>query len=807
MSFSLSALRYAFRSLLRTPGFSLAVMLTLGLGLGLNATVLSAVYDILLRPLDLPQPERLYAIGQNMEKRGRGQQEATSRRVFTEWRARNRSFAGVAFYMDHNADLSDADPPENVAAGRVSHEFFSVLGVHPARGRVFLKEEETKGRDTVAVLSHGLWQRRFGGDPLILGKTIMANGSPLTVVGILPPGFRSPVLPGAELWVPMALDPPAKDMGYSYARVFGRLKPGISTEEAQADMDRVAASMAADFPERLHDIGATLTSLRDAIAGRARMPLLLLLGTASLVLLIACVNVGNLFLTRVAARQGELALRMAVGAGRGRVVWLFVLEGMLLTLGGAAVGLLLSSLGLAFLRGLAPPQWPRLDSVRVESAAFAGIAALSLAASLIAGLLPAAWSWRRRPFEPLREGSGATAGRSALRWRNALVVAEIAASIILLIGAGSLLRTLLALSRVDPGLRIEKTVQGNLLLPPSRYPGDHDVADFLAQLEERLEQQPDIAAAGMISSTPLAEDAFETKLVLEGRSASDADPPTARFRVASPGFFRSVGLRLVAGRFFIASDTAASSPVVLVNERFVRRYLDGASPLGRRLRIPESEGPEAPWRAIVGIGGDFHGQALDHPPEPELFIPMAQQPLRVLTVVARARSSPRAALKALQDVANELRPRQIVSHRETLEDVLGRSLSPRRFVAGLTATFAAIALLLAAIGIYGVVALAVSQRRREIAVRLALGASPSSVAGMILRGNGVLLASGVLIGLAGSFAVRKALAAFLFGVQPMDGLTVAAAIVFLSIVVFSATLPVALRAGRMDAARILKGEG
>ncbi len=799
-------LRYTVRSLCKTPGFSLAVTLTLGLGLGLNAAVISAAYCVLFRPLSIPQPDHVFAIGQNMEKRGRGRQEATSRRVFTEWRARNRSFAEMAFYLGHEADLSDADPPENVAGARVSHEFLTVLGIAPAHGRGFLKEEETKGKDAVVILSHGLWQRRFGGNPSILGKTILANGSPLTVVGILPPGARSPVLPEAEFWVPMVLDPPAKDMGYSYARAFGRLKPGISPTEAQADMDRVAASLAADFPDRLHDVGVTLVPLRDAIAGRARMPLLLLLGAAALVLLIACVNVGNLLLTRVATRRGELALRMAMGAGRGGIARLFVLEATLLALGGAAVGLVLGSFGLALLRGLAPPQTPRLESIHLEGAVLAGVAAVSLVAVLLAGLLPAVRS-SRRPFEPLRAEGGATSDRATLRLRSALVVAEIAASLVLLVGTGSLLRTLLALNGVDPGLRVEKTVQGNLLLPFNRYPEDHDVADFLAQLEEHLQQRPEIAAAGMISSQPLAEDAFESKLILEGRSTTDADSPTARFRVASPGFFPSVGLRLAAGRFFLPSDTASAPPVVLVNERFARRYLASENPLGRQLRIPESEGQDARWRTIIGIVGDFHGQALDQPPVPELFIPIAQQPLRELTVVARARGSASAALQALQDVANELRPRQIVSHRETLEEILGRKLSPRRFVAGLTATFAAIALSLAAIGIYGVVALAVARRRREIAVRLALGAPPSSVVGMILRWSGILLVSGVLIGLCGSFAVRKALAAFLFGTQPMDGLTLAGAILFLTTVVLSATLPGALRAGRTDSARILKGDG
>jgi len=798
-------LRFAFRSLWKAPAFSLAAILTLGLGIGVNTAILSAAYGVLLRPLDLPQPERLYSVGQNMVARGGDRHEETGRTLFTDWRARNRGFARMAFLMDHMVDLTDVGPPENVAASRVSHEFFAVLGVRPALGRDFLKEEETKGGEGVAIISDGLWRRRFGGDRSILGKQIMANGSPLTIVGILPAGFRPPVLPRSEIWVPMVLAPPGNDRGYSYASVIGRLKPGLSPAAAQSDMDRVAAALAAEYPDRLRNIGVSLLPLRDRIAGSTRTPLLLLLGAALLVLLIACVNVGNLVLIRTIARRPELALRLALGAGRGRLVRLFVAEGVLITLGAAAVGLVLGTLCLTLLRGLAPPQTPRLDSIRLEGAACALCAAAALVISLLAGLLPAAWTWRRRPFAALRESAAGT-GRRAPRLSGGLVVAEIGASIVLLMGAGVLLHAMTALTRIDPGFRTEGTVVGTLLLPFSSYPEDHDVAAFLARLEERLGQWPGIAAAGLISNLPLAGEAFETKLQIEGQSTAEADLPTARFRVASPGFFRSVGLLMVAGRSFQASDVTGAPPVALVSQRFVRRYLAGENPVGKRIRIPESEGPAAPWRTVVGVVGDFRGYSVARPPEPEIFIPMSQVPLRELTIVARSEGPSSAALKALQDVANEVHRGQVVSHRRTMAEILSLSFAPRRFVTVLTGIFAALSLALAAVGIYGVAALAVARRRKEIAVRLALGAPPAAILRMILRWSGTLVVCGVLLGAAGWLALSRIVAGFLYGVEPLDGPTVFAAVLGLAAVAFSATLPAALRAGRTDAAEALKSE-
>jgi putative ABC transport system permease protein len=802
----LTDLRHAYRSLRRAPVFTLAAVLTLGLGIGLNAAVFSAVYGIVLRPLDLPHPERLVTLWQNNEARGGKRQELTGWALAAAWRARNRCFSAVAGVSSFSADLAGGDPPQNVEGTRASRDFFPMLGVKPALGRAFIAEDEVKGKDAVVVLAYGLWKRAFGGDRSLVGKAILINGLPRTVVGILPKGFRSAIRPQAEFWVPMWFQPQPEDWGSSYIGAVGRLKPGVSIRAAQAEMDRVAAALAADDPARLRGIGVTLEPLLDTIVGASRKPLLLLLGAVSLLLLIACFNVANLFLSRAVARQHELALRLALGAQRGRLARLFVGESLWLAAGAAACGLGLGYVYLALLRGLAPPQTPRLDSVRLDGTVVAVTFAVALATGLAAGLLPAVWVSRRRPFEVLRAATGASASRPALRLRGALVTAEIAASIMLVLGAGILLRSLAALGRVDPGFRTEKMVLGHLTVMPRHPPDRHDVVDFANRLEERLHERPEIAAVGVIDAQPLAERGFRMGFALDGQGVAAEQRQGADFRLISPGYCRAFGLPLAAGRFFAASDSAAAPPVALVNERFVRLFLGGRAPLGHRLRSEESEGDQAPWRRIVGVVGDMRGQTLDRSPDPEIYIPFAQEPAIYLTIVARAAGSTAAALAALRESANEIRPGQIVARPETMAAVLDRGLSPRRFTAALIASFAAVALLLAAVGIYGVTALAVSQRQSELAVRMALGAEPSAIVAMVLRWGGLLVAGGVTIGIAGSLATRRAVSGLLYGVGPMDGVAVAAAVVFLAVVALSATLLPALRASRMDAARVLRSE-
>jgi len=792
-------LRQAMRSLRRAPGYTLAAALTLALGIGLNAAVLSAVYGVLLRPLDVPDAGRLYSIWQDMGARGGDRQDYTSRPVFADWRARNRSFSGMALFIHGTLDLNTLGM--SVPSARVSHDFFQVLGVKPALGRAFLPHDETKN-NPLAILADPLW-RRLGADRAIVGKQIKVSDISFTVVGVLPPGFHAPLTGDAELFNVMDFSPPLGDRSYNYANVIGRLRPGVSPAAAQADMDRVATSIAADYPKEMHGIGARIEPLLDSVVGKARKALLLLLSAVSLVLLVACLNVANLTLSRAAARRTELAVRLALGAGPGRIVRLFVAESVLLAAGATALGLFLGDVYLAVLRRLAPPQTPRLDAVHLDGAVVLGIFGLSLAGGLLAGLLPALWTWRRRSYEPFRD-AGATAGRFALRSRGVLVATEVAASIVLLVGAGLLVRTLAALDRVDPGFRTDRMVLGSLLVIPQPLTDRQQVARFVTRLEDRLRQRPEIAAVGAIAPQPLAGGWFEMGFSLEGQPDAAEQRQSAMFRLVTPGYFSAFGVPLEAGRYFGAADGAKAPPVVIVNRSFARRYLAGRPPVGRRIRSVEDEGPEAPRRLIVGVVGDVRGATLDRLPEPEIYVPFAQDPGSPVTIVARARGSEAAALAALQAVARELRPGQVMQRPETMEQVLRRGLSPRRFSAGLIDSFAAVVLLLAAVGIYGVTALAVAQRRRELAVRMALGARPASIAALILRWIAALTLTGVAAGLASSLATGRLLAGFLYEARPMDELSIAVAVVILLAVALAACLLPVVRAARMNPAPILK---
>jgi putative ABC transport system permease protein len=522
------------------------------------------------------------------------------------------------------------------------------------------------------------------------------------------------------------------------------------------------------------------------------------------VLLIAGLNVGNLALSRAAVRRPELAVRLSLGARPWRIGRLLVAECLVLAAAAAILGLVLGRVYLALLRGLAPPQTPRLDSIRLDGAVVAATFAIALAAGLLAGLLPAAWSLRR-PFALLREATGATPGRRSPSSRGVLVVVQIAASALLLSGAGILLRTLVALARVDPGFRTEKLVVGRLTVRPAHPPAVADVTEFMARLEARLRERPEIAAVGEMVPQPLADRQFDMGFTLEGQSPAVEDRQSAVWRWASPGTFQAFGVQLAEGRLFGAADDARAPLVALVNERFVARFLGGRNALGRRLRSVIHDGPEAPWRRIVGVLRDLRGK-LDQPPEPEIYLPLFQDQGPEATIVARASGSPAAALEAMQAVASELRPGQVVARRETLEAALDRGLSPRRFAAGVVGTFAAAALLLAVVGIYGVTALAVSRRQRELAVRLALGARPAAIAGLLLRWMGAQVALGVALGLGGVVAARRALTGLLYGVRPTDAPTLAFVVLLLAVVALAASLRPALRAARMDPSPVLKRE-
>lgn len=802
----ISSMQRALRSLRRSPAYTLTILLTLGLGLGLNVAIFGIAYGILLRPLDLPQPDRLVTVGQDMTARGGGVYATTSRGVFSELRERSDSFERLATYIPYPADLTDVEPPENVQAAVVSHEMFPLLGVEPDLGRNFLPGEEVEGEHFVAVLSHGIWQRRFGGDPGLLGRTITVNDAPYTVVGILPEGFRAPLIPETEIWSPLPLKPVPADHGHSYVRVLGRLAPGVEPQAAASELDRLAAALAAEYPDALADVGLSMRSLHESIVGKRSRWLWLLVGAAGLVLLAICGNIASLTLTRETARRRDTAVELALGAARKHLVRRIVAEALLLGTAAVMLGVGVGRLVLELLRAVAPAGTPRLEAVRLDLPVALYAIGAALACALLIGLIPALTIRRRQPAGSLGISATTSGDRTTQRLRGVLIVAEVAVGVVLLLGGGLLMRTLDRLGEVDPGFAAQGLVLGQVTLSPNRYPEPADMAAFLAEVERGLAGRPEVAAVGSATSVPLARGGSNASVEIEGLPARSETPDQVARRGVSPGFFEALEIPVTAGRAVAATDTLGSQPVAVVNQRFAERFLVGREPLGLRIRIGVEDEPDAPWRTIVGVVGDVRGDRLDEAPAAEAYVPIGQWPPRIATLVARPAGSPSAALDALRETPSQVRSGQIVSHVTTMEEVLARELSTRRFLGRLIGAFALLTLVLIAVGVYGVVALAVAERRTEIAIRQALGASRAEVVGRLLRWSVLLVAAGLVAGLALAVPAGDLLAGYLYGVEPMDAATVAGVCLLLLLVGFLATLRPALRGAGADPARTLRSE-
>jgi len=799
----LTQVRGAVRSLRRSPGFSLVAVLTLGLGIGLNVAIFSVVYGVLLRPLDLPEAGRLFTVWQSGDGGGEPERNLTSRGLFNDWRERNHSFAEIAAFIPFQVDATGAQLPENLEAAAVSQGYFSVFAVRPALGRGFLKSEETEGQHFVAVLSYGLWQRRTAGDPAILGKTIRLNDADYTVVGVMPASFRDPLNPDAEVWSPLPLVPSPEDRGHSYVHAVGRLAPGVSAVAARQDMNAVTAGLREEYPEALAGVGVELVPLRDTIVGPSRRLLLLLLGAVMVVLLATCANVGSLMMTRVSNRRQELALRSALGAGPGRLSGQIVAEGFVLGVASALVGLLLGFGGVALLRRLAPPQVPRVEAIYLDGPVFAYTLSVALAAGLVAAFLPAVRTWRRQPAQVLREAAGLGGSRADRRFRSGLIIGEIALGLVLLMGAGLLLETMANLSAVDPGFAVDGVVLGRISLSPSRFADEASMSAFLGRVEERLNSRPELEVAGTVSTPPPTSGQSPRSFELEG-SSSRSSPPSALVRGVSPHFFAALDVPLVAGRRIAARDSRSASEVAMVNQAFVDRYFAGRSPLGRRLRMADDEEAGPRWRTIVGVAGNIRGLGIDQAPEPEVYLPTLQWPSRSMSVVARVDGSAESAFEAVRRAVAEAEPGQVVAGLTTMDERISRTLALRQFLAVLITGFAFVALVLIAIGTYGVISLAVDQRRRELAVRLAVGARRASVLGMVLLWSAVLTVTGVIVGLALAAAAGRTVSGFLFGVEPFDLTTATSMVLLLATVAFAASLVPALRAARTDPLEALK---
>jgi len=796
MEILLQDLRYGIRMLLAKPSFTVIVVLALAIGIGANTAIFSVVNAILLRPLPYKNAERISMIWMDNPKLGVAQ-DWHSYPNYVDYKQQNDSYEDMAAFNDRSFNLTGTGDPVRVVGVWATASLFSVLGVDPALGNTFTEAEEEPGKDRVVVLSHGLWQRRFGGDPGIVGQSINMNGVDRTVLGVMPASFTFPEKQ-TDLWIPLAINPQRKQARNSISfKAVGRLKPGVSIEQARADMGAIAKRLDDQYFQSGY--GSNLVPLHDQETGTVRTALLVLLGAVAFVLLIACANVANLLLSRAALREREVAIRVALGAGRSRIIRQVLTESALLSLAGGAAGLLLALWGLKVLIALSPANIPRLDQTGIDGKVLAFTIAVSLITGLIFGIAPALQSSRSDPNESLKEGArGSTGGVGGRRVRNLLVVAEIALSLILLIGAGLLIKSFVRLQQFEFGFNPDNLLTMRVQLPGSKYREGKQVVDFYQRLLERMEAVPGVQSVGAISTVFITDTPNSTNFSIEGRPVPvGAEQIEVPLDSISPSYFRVMGIPLLRGREFDNRDVEGSTPVVIINDTFAQRFFPGEDPIGKRFCYG-SPNRGNPWITIVGVVGDMRRTGFDRPVRPETFLPEAQNPDGGLTIVARTHTDPASFAGALRNEVWSIDKDQSVYDVKTMHQTLSEMMSQRRFNMLLLGLFAAVALTLAAVGIYGVISYSVTQRSHEIGIRIALGAQSRDVLKLVVGQGMVLAGVGVGIGLIAAFALTKLMSSLLFGVSAADPVTFALIALLLTGVALVACLVPARRATKVD---------
>ncbi|MGH9853442.1 MAG: ABC transporter permease, partial [Blastocatellia bacterium] len=776
MNTLLQDLRYGARMLLKNPGFTLIVLLTLSLGIGANTAIFSVVNAVMLRQLPFPNADRLVRLNESNPERGWPTFSA-SHPNFLDWRARNQSFEAMAATGGASFNLNTSGEVEVVRGAAITADFLPALGVAPALGRNFLPEEDRPGGNVrVALLAHGFWQRRFGGDPGIVGKTLTINDNPFTVVGVLPASFT---WGRSELFAPLAPNP-ASSRGDHRLTVIGRLKPGVTWERALADLNAIAQQLAQQYPESNKGWSVTGQKFYDWIVPeQSRRALLVFAGAVIFVLLIACSNVANLLLARAAARQKEMAIRLALGAGRGRIIRQLLSEALLLAIVAGGLGLLVAVWTVEALKTMNPTALPRLNELSIDGRVLAFSLLISLVTGALFGLFPALQASRPDVNETLKEGGrsgGGAGGRQ--RVRGALVIAEVALSVALLIGAGLLLRSFAKLQDVKLGFEPENLLTMRISLPRDRYQGDQEAWAFYSRLLQETKALPGVQDAALTSSVPLAgAGGTAGEVQIPGRAAApDGSQPSAAWRVVSPGYWRTLGIPL-RGRDFDERDTAASQPVTIISEEMARRYWPGEDPIGKPVSL-RSLGNRT--YTIIGVAGDIRSFGPENEPGPTSYVSTAVLARAIQSsLVVRTRTEPAAQTAAVRGVLRSIDANAPVYDIQTVEQLLYDSLGSRRFNMFLLGSFAGVALLLASVGLFGVMAYLVSQRTHEIGIRLALGARPRDVFRLVI-GRGMLLASiGAAGGLVAAFGLARYLETMLFQIRPTDALAFTVAPVLL----------------------------
>jgi putative ABC transport system permease protein len=795
--------RYAGRMLMRNPGFTLVALLTFAVGIGVNTAVFSVFNGVLLRPLPYPDADRITMMW--VDNRPQGiKEDIGSYPNYVDWRAQSASFDHVAAFTPAAFTLTGGDEPERIPGARTTANFHDVMGLKPVLGRLYTEAHEAVGNDGVVLLSYGLWQRRFGGAPDVLGKTMVLSGVPHEIIGVMPPELRLPS--DAQLWKPLApTEGQRTARGAFWLPVIGKLKPGVSLEQAQTEMTGIATRIEAEYPV-MAGFGAHLVPLHRQIVGDVERSLLVLMAAVGCVLLIACANLGNLMLGRTAARRKELAIRTALGAARGRLVRQIVTETLVLAIAGSILGLLFAFWATEFFLQVGGDAIPRPEAIAIDSRVVLFTLALAVVSAMLAGLIPALQASRTAVREHLQEGGREGGSGGSRRTRSLLIAAEMALAFMLLAGAGVLVRTLWSMERVDRGFDPGNIAVMTLSLPPAQFAQAADVRGFYARLLERVRTLPGVEAAatttGVLQPLVTSSGIFS----IEGKP----DPPQGQqveypVESVSPGYFETLRIPLAAGRTFTEQDHADAPLSIIVNETLAQMAWPGQDPIGRRIKGGRAAS-QSPWLTVVGVIKDVRRADVTRAIRPEIYFSSLQNTPRTQMMLVRTAGDPVAILPTIRREVQALNPHLPLFATGTLDGELSETLSQPRFRAVLLAAFAIIAMLLASIGIYGVTAHAVSQRTQEVGVRMALGAQPRDVLLLILRQHLRPAVIGIVIGLAGAFALARFLQSMVYGVGATDPLTFGGMGVGLLLVAAAACLVPARRATRVDALVALRNQ-
>jgi putative ABC transport system permease protein len=775
---------YGARMLWQKPGYSGIAILTLAVGIGANTAIFSVVNAVLLEPLPFADPDRVVALGQQTTQ-NRAALSQFSFRNFADMRDRTRAFDRLAAYYNLNLTLTGDREAQLLRGTVVTSDLLPLLGVSPALGRAFLPEEDAAGGGPggrPAILSFELWQEQFGGDAGVVGRAVDLNNSRFTIVGVMPAGFRFPIQPQpTQVWITTALDNERPEgpgaimvaRGYRGWRAIGRLKPGVTLEQAQSEAGVIAAGLESEFPEANKDMAIGVRPLLDWVVGNLRSTLLLILGAVAFVLLIACVNVANLLLERAISRQREIKVRLALGASGARLIRQLLTESVLLAGMGGVLGILLAYWGMDLIVALSPESLARVAETQLDGRVLAFTAIVSLVTGIAFGLAPALLISKTNLAESLKEGRrGATASAQTNRTRSVLVVAEVALALVLLVGAGLLINSFVRLQQVAPGFDPGQTLTFNVAPSAARTSTPQQIADFYQELTARLKALPGVVNASVVFQLPLSGTGASTSVVIQGRPTDPSDRTSVVIHMAGPDYFRTMGIPVVRGRNFTERDTMKAPPVLIVNEALARQYFPNEDPIGKRVApgfstLPVSD-DESGMREIVGVVADVKHQSLQGTSQPEIYFAQSQMPMSAMTVVVRASGDPRALQQSMRGVVQSLDADAPVYAIRTVEELLNRSVATPRFNTLLLGLFAAVALILTTVGLYGVIACSVSENTQQIGIRMALGAQRSDVFRLIVGQGVALTIGGVAIGLAAAYALTRLMSSLLFGVGATD---------------------------------------